>query len=105
MQGRKWGGNGSWGALACLLLTLASTLPSWAVQATLQVDAHVSAAQPAVNSGALLRVLERFANLNIVPDRLNAVRGVGEICIEIEMTRRALSGQSGSVLLVCIVPL
>jgi acetolactate synthase small subunit len=37
--------------------------------------------------GVLLRVLERFANLNFIPDRLNAICGPGdEIRIEIELT-------------------
>jgi hypothetical protein len=35
--------------------------------------------------GVLLRVLERFSNVNIVPDRFNAVCGPGgQILIEIE---------------------
>jgi hypothetical protein len=37
--------------------------------------------------GVLLRVLERFSNLNIIPDRVGAVCGPGEeISIEIELT-------------------
>jgi hypothetical protein len=37
--------------------------------------------------GVLLRVLERFSNLNIVPDRVSAACGPGdEIFIEIEVT-------------------
>jgi hypothetical protein len=37
--------------------------------------------------GVLLRVLERFSNLNIVPDRVSAVCGPGdEMFIEIEVT-------------------
>lgn len=37
--------------------------------------------------GVLLRVLERFSNLNIVPSRVSAVRGPDdEILIEIEVT-------------------
>ena len=37
--------------------------------------------------GVLLRVLERFANLNIIPDRLIAICGLGDqIRIEIDVT-------------------
>jgi hypothetical protein len=37
--------------------------------------------------GVLLRILERFSNLNIVPGRVSAVCGPGdEIVIEIEVT-------------------
>lgn len=37
--------------------------------------------------GVLLRVLERFSNLNVIPDRFNAKCGPGsQITIEIELT-------------------
>ena len=42
----------------CLLALLCPALRSWAVQATLVADAHVSAAQPTVNAGSL-------SNLNV----------------------------------------
>ncbi len=39
------------------------------------------------DAGVLLRVLERFANLNIVPDRVSAACGPGdEVYIEIAVT-------------------
>jgi hypothetical protein len=48
---------------------------------------HVLRVRAEHDPGILLRILERFCNLNIVPDRFSAVSGTGkDIFVEVEVT-------------------